>query len=206
MSDDDDDSRLAEEWYQRKSALMQALLGTEHDMVLHALVPYALGGTLDLYFYPHGIPGSGIATKELSDFPGEGSSNEIFDSYELVMFTRHPLKLDDKDEATTPFGQALRNISPILNAIARYSEQAILNPSDTCEFPDEIEFLGGKCLIFDTYGQDADETDDFGLLLIMEIHRSEMEYAREQGSQLLLDRLKAAGHYPYSDIDRPAVA
>jgi len=206
MSDDDDDSRLAEEWYQRKSALMQALLGTEHDMVLHALVPYALGGTLDLYFYPNGIPGSGIATKELSDFPGEGSSNEIFDSYELVMFTRHPLKLDDKDEATTPFGQALRNISPILNAIARYSEQAILNPSDTCEFPDEIELLGGKCLIFDTYGQDADETDDFGLLLIMEIHRSEMEYAREQGSQLLLDRLKAAGHYPYSDLDRPAVA
>jgi len=202
---DDDDSRLSDEWYERKSALMQELLGVEHDLVLHATVPYFLGGTLDLYFYPRGIPGVGIATKELSAFPGEGSSNEVFDSYELVMFTRHRLDLDNRDEAATPFGQALQTISPILNCIARYSEQASLNPYETCEFPEEFEFLGGKCLIFDRYDQDAEEPAEFGLLLVLEIHRSEMEYAREHGGQLLLDRLKAAGHYPYSDLDRPAV-
>jgi hypothetical protein len=202
---DDGDSRLAEEWYQRKSAMLKELLGPEHDMVLHAMVPYYLGGSLDLYFYARGIPGVGVATKELSDLPGEGSSNEVFDSCELVMFTRHPLEFDDNDEAATPFGRALQTISPILNCIARYSEQASLNPLETCEFPEEFEALGGKCLIFDSYGQEADEPADFGLLLVLEIHPSEMKYAREYGGKLLLDRLKAAGHYPYSDLDRPAV-
>jgi hypothetical protein len=202
---DDEDSRLAEEWYERKTGMMRDLLGPEHDMVLHATVPYFVGGSLDLYFYPKGVPGVGVATKELSDLPNEGSSNEVFDSYELVMFTRHPLALDDKDEAATPFGRALQNISPILNCMARYSEEASLNPHETCEFPEEFETLGGKCLIFDSYGQAADEPADFGLLLVIEIHRSEMEYAREHGGQLLLDRLKEAGHYPYSDLDRPAV-
>jgi hypothetical protein len=205
MSDDDDDSRLAEEWYERKTALLEERLGPEHGMVLHAMVPYAVGGSLDLYFFPQGIPGVGVATKELSELPGEGSANEVFDSYELVMFTRHPLEFDNKDEAATPFGRALQTISPILNCIARYSEQASLNPRETCEFPEEFETLGGKCLIFDSYGQEADEPADFGLLLVLEIHRSEMEYAREHGGQDLLDRLKEAGYYPYSDLDRPAV-
>ena len=62
---DDGDSRLAEEWYQRKSAMLKELLGPEHDMVLHAMVPYYLGGSLDLYFFPKGIPGVGVATKEI---------------------------------------------------------------------------------------------------------------------------------------------
>jgi hypothetical protein len=39
----------------------------------------------------------------------------------------------------------------------------------------------------------------------MEVFRSEMEYAMEYGSTLLLDKLKAAGHYPYSDLDRGPV-
>lgn len=202
---DDDDSRLADEWYKRKSDLLEERLGPEHDMVLHATVPYFLGGSLDLYLFPNGVPGVGVATKELSDFPGEGSSNEVFESYELVMFTRHPLKFDNQDEAATPFGRALQTISPILNCIARYSEEASLNPHETCEFPEEFETLGGKCLIFDSYGQEADEPADFGLLLVLEIHPSEMAYAREHGGQHLLDRLKQAGHYPYSDLDRPAV-
>lgn len=202
---DDDDSPLLEEWYQRKSELLQDLLGPEHNMVLHAMLPYALGGSLDLYFYPQGIPGVGVATKELSELPGEGSTNEVFESYELVMFTRHPLEFDNQDETATPFGRALQNISPILNCMARYSAEASLNPRETCEFPEEFETLGGKCLIFDSYGQEADEPADFGLLLVLEIHPSEMAYAREHGGQQLLDRLKQAGHYPYSDLDRPAV-
>jgi hypothetical protein len=44
-----------------------------------------------------------------------------------------------------------------------------------------------------------------GLLLCIEIFRSEMEYAMEHGSQELLKRLKDASHYPYSDLDRELV-
>ncbi|RPI88934.1 MAG: hypothetical protein EHM42_03890 [Planctomycetaceae bacterium] len=200
----DDEERLAREWYDHKTELMVGLLGPEHDMVMHAMVPYAVGGGLDLYYFPNGIPGTAIATKELCEIPGEGSTNEVFDLYELVMFTRQPLALEDANEDSTPFGKAHNTIGAILNCIARYSEEATLNPHETCEFPEDFENIGGRCLIFDAYGLESDH-EDFGLLAIIEIHRSEMEFAREQGGEQLITKLKSAGYYPYSDLDRPAV-
>lgn len=100
------DEEQSQRWYERKSALMEEALGKEHDMVMHAIIPYAIGGGLDLYYYPNDIPGTAVATKELSDLPGEGSTNAVFDCYELVMFTRHPIDLDAAKDEATPFGRA----------------------------------------------------------------------------------------------------
>ena len=186
---------------------MEASLGKEHDMVMHAMIPYAIGGGLDLYYYPNGLPGTAIATKELSDSPTEGSSNDVYRSYELVMFTRHRLDLDAAKDQGTDFGRAHSSINTILNCIAPYSAQATLNPNETCEFPTDMEEVGGRCLIFDGYACRSDDmADDFGLLAIIEIFRSEMEYARKHGGAKLLKRLRAKGHYPYSDLDREPVA
>jgi hypothetical protein len=206
MSADSDDAR-ANEWYEHKDALLEKSLGKEHDMVMHAIIPYAIGGGLDLYYYPHGIPGTAIATKELSEGPETGSSNDVYRTYELVMFTRHALSLDDAHDETTPFGRAHASINSILNCIARYSADATLNPCETCEFPADMEGLGGRCLIFDGYACHSDDmADDFGLLAIIEIHRSEMDFARKMGGEHLLNLLKKHGHYPYSDLDRDPVA
>ena len=194
----------SQEWYDQKNALKAEILGEEHNMVMHAIIPYALGGGLDLYYFPNGIEGTAVATKELCEIPGEGSSNDVFDLYELVMFTRLPISLDDAQDESTAFGQVHGSINSILNCIASYSSQATLNPCETCEFPEDFERIGGKCLIFDAYGSDA-EHSDFGLLLVMEIHRSEMEYAMKNGGAKLIQKLKKAGIYPYSDMDRSAV-
>jgi len=43
------------------------------------------------------------------------------------------------------------------------------------------------------------------LLLCLEVFPSEMEYAMENGSATVLAKLKAEGHYPYSDLDREPV-
>jgi hypothetical protein len=198
----------AEAWQEEKSKLMEAILGREHDMVMHAIIPYALGGGLDLYYYPNGVPGTAIATKELSESQGEGSSNRVFSCYEIAMFTRHPLNLDQAKDDATAFGRAHTNINSILNYIAPYSASATLNPNETCEFPAEMEHVGGKCLIFDAYGDppNGDEPRAFGILAIIEIHRSEMDFARSAGGSELIQRLKTAGHYPYSDLDRDPVA
>lgn len=201
------DEELAGRWYDHKSALMESFLGKEHNMVMHAIIPYAIGGGLDLYYYPHGIEGTGIATKELSDLPDQGSANRLFSCYEMAMFTRHPVNLDDAKNPNTPFGKAHGNINRILNFVAPYSAQATLNGGETCEFPADMEHVGGKCLIFDHYGHHADDlVTSFGVLAILEVFRSEMEFAREQGGGELIARLKAAGHYPYSDLDRAPVA
>jgi len=201
---EDDDERLAQEWYDQKSALMVNTLGDEHDMVMHAIVPYAIGGGLDLYYFLNAIEGTAVATKELCEVPGDGSSNDVFDTYELVMFTRHPVSLEDAHDESTPFGGAHHSINAILNCIAPYSAQATLNPNETSEFPEDMDTVGGKCLIFDAYGLKGRHAE-FGLLVIIEIHRSEMDFARKRGGKKLIAKLKKAGFYPYSDMERPPV-
>jgi hypothetical protein len=200
------DEKAAREWDEHKSKLMEEILGKEHDMVMHAIIPYAVGGGLDLYYYPHGIPGTAVATKELSELPDQGSANRDFSCYELAMFTRHALNLGEAKDKTTRFGKAHSNINSILNCMARYSASAELNANETCEFPADMERLGGKCLVFDSYGSRTGETvRNFGILVIIEVFRSEMEFARKQGAPELFSRLKAAGHYPYSDLEREPV-
>lgn len=206
MSDDDQENeQLADDWYERKSQLLEILLGKEHDMVMHAMIPYAMGGALDLYYYPNDIPGTGVATKELSEAPGEGSANKLYPNYELVMFTRREIALDQAHDNASLFGKAHKNINAILNLIAPYSAEAELNPRDTCEFPEDMESVGGKCLLFDAYNAEANTFDDFGAMLAMEVFRSEMEFARAHGGEELISRLKAFGHYPYSDMQREPV-
>ncbi|MCH8828419.1 MAG: suppressor of fused domain protein, partial [Planctomycetes bacterium] len=90
--------------------------------------------------------------------------------------------------------------------MAPYSAQATLNPNETCEFPADMETLGGKCLIFDAYGEPTGENPTFGMLVLIEVFRLEMEFARQHGGRELLEKLKQAGHYPYSDLDREPVA
>ena len=129
---EDELAQIAEAWGDAKSKLMEEIFGPEHDMVMHAIIPFAVGGALDLYYYPHLNPGTAIATKELCELPGQGSSNRIFSCYEIAMFTRHALDLDEAKDSSTPFGQAHSNINRILNCMARYSSAASLNPNETC--------------------------------------------------------------------------
>lgn len=205
MDDDDSTQEIAQKWYDHKCRLLEKSLGKAHDTVMHSIIAYPVGG-LDLYYYPNAVPGTAIATLELSEMPNEGSSNDDFRSYELVMFTKYELDLDAVRDSDSPFGKAHRNISRILNPIARYSSEATLNPRETCEFPAEMEKVGGKCLIFDGYARHSDDVaDNFGLLAIIEVFRREMNFARKRGGVKLIDRLKERGHYPYSDLDRDPV-
>ncbi|MEM9417451.1 MAG: suppressor of fused domain protein [Planctomycetota bacterium] len=195
-------------WDEKKSGFFETVLGSEHDMVMHALIPYAIGGGLDLYYFPNHpeYSGTAIATKELVELPGQGPSNRDYAAYELVMFTKHALDLDAAKDDSHPFGQAHSQLNRLLNAIARYAAQATLNPNETCEFPADFEHLGGKCLLFDGFTEPAASKESgVGLMLVLEVHRPEMDYAREQGGAALIEKLKSAGHYPYSDLDREPV-
>lgn len=200
-------ARLENEWFRKKSTLMEKILGKEHDVVMHAIIPYDVGGPLDLYYFPNSAKGTGIATKELTFACRKSSKNLKYSKYELVMFTRVSLELDAAMDETTPFGKEHENISAILNRIARYSAGSVLNPSETCEFPRNMEKVGGKSLIFDSYEPEGVEPNDmnFGMMLIMEIFRDEMEFAIKNGGATLLTKLKEKGVYPYSDLNRPSV-
>src|SRR5258708_38283404 len=97
-------------------------------------------------------------------------------------------------------------MNAILNCIALYSAEAELNSGETCEFPEDLESIGGGCLIFDGQAPEPDEEQgEFGLLIVIEIFRSELEFARGNRGDELLGRLVAACHYPYSYLGRAAV-
>lgn len=186
---------------------MAQALGKEHDMVMHALIPYEVGGGLDLYYYPNKIKGTGIATKELTFACRDSSKNSVNDRYEIVMFTEQDLNLDHAKDENTAFGKEHANINAILSCIAPYSSQAELNPNETCEFPGDMDKVGGKCLIFDSYETENGKMNEekFGIILIMEIFRDEMEFAMNNGGQALFEKLKEKGVYPYSNLNRPSV-
>jgi hypothetical protein len=202
---EESDDVVAREWYERKQKVMEQLMGKQHNIVMHAIIPYAVGGGLDLYYYPNGISGAGVATMEVSEYPDKGSSNAAYSCYELVMFTKHPLALDDAKKLETSFGKAHANINAILNSVAPFSATTTLNGNDTCEFPAEMRTVGGKYLIFHNYGPHGSSKRGFGVLAVIEIFRSEMDFARRESGKELIQLLKDNGHFPYSDLERNPV-
>jgi hypothetical protein len=190
--------------YALKSAGLERVLGPSHAMVGHAIIPFDIGGTVDMYYYLKGIKGTGFATMELIQPDGTGPLPNEVGTYELVGFSKHDY---DTAEGDTPFNLIERRLCWIFTRVGNFSSDAKLKPRDTCELPEDGQ--PNTCLVFDEYNPDGIEffigNKKHGLLLVMELFPGEMEYAREYGSAGLIKKLKEAGHYPYSDLDRDPV-
>ena len=191
--------------YELKSQGLENVIGKMHDLVGHAIIPFSVGGAVDMYYFPNHIKGTGFATMELLEPDGTGPLPNRFGTYELVAFTKHDYH--NSEESQTAFNLIERKICGIFTTIGFFSRQAVLNPNETCEIPNEE---GNTCLVFDLYQTDNKEFKigerKHHLLLCIQVFRTEMEFARANGSEELFEKLKEAGHYPYSDMDRRAVA
>lgn len=195
----------ADKHYEMKSKGLENILGKSHELVGHAIIPFEIGGAVDMYYYPNGIKGTGFATMELIQPDGTGPVPNRNGTYELVAFTRLSYTADTTE--TNPFNLIERRMCGVFTAIGNYSFEAKLEPGETLEIPEDG--TPNKCIVFDEY---KPENRDFligdrkhGLLLVIEVFQNEMEYAMANGSAELLEKLKAKGYYPYSDLDRPSV-
>ena len=200
--------------YELKKEGLERILGPMHDMVSHAIIPFQVGGAVDMYYFPHAIPGTAFVTMELIEPNGSGPQPSRIGTYELIAFTRLEITRDEKYEVIHgkdggSFNAIERRLCGIFTSIGRYSAIAILNPCETCEVPAEKD-EPYACLVLDEWKKPGLEfkigSRKHGLLLCIEIFRSEMEFAMQNGSQALFKRLKAKGYYPYSDLDRQPVA
>lgn len=217
VSDDE-----AERFYRLKRQGLEQILGKMHDLVGHAIIPFQIGGAVDMYYFPNALPGTGFVTMELIEPDGSGSQPSRIGTYELVAFTKYKIQDNLGAYKVMPFRQAEeepssekaafekieRRMCRIFTEVGRYSFGAILNPYETIEVP----WLKGEempCLILDEYiapeGIFTIGKQKHGLLLIIEVFRREMEHAMKYGSRRVLEKLKAQGYYPYSDLDRPPV-
>ena len=193
--------------YEQKSKGLENVLGKMHDLVGHAIIPFAVGGAVDMYYFPNHIKGTGFATMELLEPDGTGPLPNRLGTYELVAFTKHDY--NNSEDSQTPFNLIEREICGIFTTIGFFSKEAVLNPNETCEVPNG-KGEENSCLVFDLYQPDNKEfiigDRKHHLLLCLQVFRSEMDFARENGSEELFKILKQAGHYPYSDLDRQPVA
>jgi hypothetical protein len=192
--------------YEEKKEALESVLGKMYDMVGHAIIPFEIGGAVDMYYFPNHIQGTGFATMELLDPNGNGPKPNRLGTYELVAFTKE--SYNENEETETAFNLIERRICGVFTTVGNYSFQAKLNPNETCEVPQDDE--ENRCLVFDNY-QPVNKKFNIGnrqhhLLLCLEIFRSEMEFARKHGTEELFKKLKAAGHYPYSDLNREPIA
>jgi len=69
--------------------------------------------------------------------------------------------------------------------------------------------LDEQCLILDSYMKDNNpliiDNKKFGLMLAINIHRSEMVFRIEKGGHKLIELLKKNSIYPYSYLNRDPV-
>ncbi len=196
-----------EEWerhYEEKQIGLEKILGKMNDLVGHAIIPFDIGGTVDMYYFLNSpFPGTAFATMELIQPDGSGPIPNKNGTYELIAFTK---ELFNNNE-NTAFSLIERRICGIFTIIGFYSSQAKLQPGETCELPYEGE--PNRCVIFSEYKPDGKDFEigksKHNLLLVMEVFRDEMEYSRENGSVELMKKLKEKGVYPYSDLNRESV-
>ena len=192
--------------YKLKEQGLENVLGAMHGIVGHAIIPFSIGGAVDMYYFTNGVKGTGFATMELLDPDGNGPKPNRIGTYELVAFTK--LDYNDIEENPTEFNTIERRFCGIFTTIGNYSSQAVLNPFETIEVPNRTD--ENNCLILDKYAPEGKEfaigDRTHHLLLCLEVFRSEMEFARKNGSGKLIELLKEKGFYPYSDLDRDPVA
>lgn len=184
-----------------KQAALEKLLGRMDDTVLHAIIPFFLGGGLDLYPFSGCIPGTVFVTQELITLnPKERPKKNVRGHFELCACVPPSIKRDDP--------ASLKLINAMLNPTARYASMASLNPGETAEIPGEKE---GESipLMFDLFEAGGGEfklgSERFHLLLCMALHPTELAFARKNGRGAIVEKLKQAGVYPYSYLNRPPV-
>ena len=184
-------------WYERNR--VKDAPGKEHHCCA-CIIPYAIGGGLVLLL-------SQRAAGNSDRDKGSASCQRraVYKSIEPKAFmfpTAAVSRLGDGRDQLISDGAREHPLDS--NVIARYALKPLSPRMNLCS--PRMERVGGKCLIFDGYSPYSDDVvADFGLLAIIEIHRSEMEYARSSGGAALIERIKKKGYYPYSDLDREPV-
>lgn len=201
-------------YFEAKIQAIQNILGPMSDTIANPRSAADDGSSISIYYFPEALPGktgTALATLDLIRPDGSGPKASTLGTYELVAFTRLAMEASQGD---TPFNKVERKLWYLLSMISMYGFEAELNPLQTAGIPGPTDKRTGKAapnsyLIFDEFRRpefDFNFDGKFhGLLLLMEIHEQEMAYAHRSGVPALLQRLKAAGVYPFSDLDRKPV-
>ena len=191
----------AEAFDKAKQEALERVLGPSDDTVLHSMIPFFLGGSLDLYFFRSCTDGTAVVTQELIVPEKNGRPKPGKAGYFELVACIPP--------GTDPHAKgALDLVEQVLNPVARFASMASLNPHETAELPGE-DNEPTLPVLFDEFNPKVVPftvgSETFHLLLVMTITHAELAFARANRSAALIEKLKAAGVYPHSIAGRQSV-
>ena len=180
-----------EEWkhlWDARQAALESVLGPAENSVLHAVIPFHLGGQADVLSFRKHVPGRIVATCEL--LGEESQKPNVMGTYELAVAHR-----DDNEWGAN-----------IVSKLARYTCDAVVQPGQTMGLgtavPAKSTIAG---FFFDDYLRFKFEGVDAGLLLCIGLTADELAACQQGKRQEVYDALKAAAVFPYTDLFRPSV-
>jgi hypothetical protein len=191
------------DYYDAKRALLGEHLGEPDDSVLAAILGWQVGGPVDLWIFP-ADRGTVFTTMQLVSPGRTNQKRSSLGKFELAGATRLRKGIDgDINENGSAWLEASMDIRSMLTSIAHYSSMARLEPLQTAEIPGED---GNTCIVFDkAVGGQTLLGEPFGVLWCIRVHPQELAFARSESTGGLIERLKSAGVYPNSDLDRASV-
>ena len=171
---------------------IETVLGQPSDTVLHSVVPFQMGwdigGRADVYIYKNHIKGEVYLT---ADLIGEKQVKNSIGNYELMIC--HPEQQD--------WGANL------ISNLAYYTMDASLNTGETMDLGGNflLENSEIKALIFSKYADFKVKGKKYGLLLVIGITSEELNWAKKNGGEELILKLKEKGVYPMTDLKRKSI-
>jgi len=181
------DDEWKKTWDARLAAL-ESVLGPSEDNVLHATVPFDLGGQADVLTFRQQIAGRVAATCELLGEPSQ--KRNLQGTFELAIAHR-----DDDDWGPN-----------VISRLARYTCDAVLEPGQTMDIgpavPAKSTIAG---FFFDDYKRMKYQGEDAGVLLCIGLTADELAACLKGKRQMVYDALIAQKVFPYTDLFRPSV-
>ena len=171
---------------------IENVLGEHDDTVLHSPVPFDLGfdigGGADVYIYKNHIDGVAYLTTDLTGKKQVGNS---LGNYELMI-----CHSDEQDWGAN-----------LISKLSYYTLESVLESGETMDLGGNfvLENSNIKALIFSKYANFKVKRKNYGILLLIGITTDELEWAKENGGENLILKLKDSGIYPMTDFNRESI-
>jgi hypothetical protein len=174
-------------WDERRLAL-ERLFGKASEHVLHAAVPFELGGQADVLVFPNHVVGATLyVTADLTGDDSGQVANSRWEQYELAICVRG----DDPWPPNT------------ISRLATYSLGTPLEPGETMDIAPAVPQPSAiTAFLFAEYGDFRLQGRRCGVLLCIGITAEELQDCFDLGSTAVLERLRGTGVFPFTDLAR----
>lgn len=174
-------------WDARLAAL-EAVLGPSTGGALHASIPFNLDGAADVVEFLEHVDGVVYVTADL--IGDDRSKPNDLGQYELMICLR-----DEADWAPQ-----------LISNLAKYTIDAVLQPGETMDIAPALpQPTNLSSFLFGSYATISVQGKPASILLCVGITGEELQYLQANGYDALLQRLKDAGVFPFTDLSRRSV-